>query len=80
MGPLCKQTPISGVLLSISFGVPSRGALPPGFPHRAPLDRDAPFLEPSFIHLSKSPVYEPSSRFPGYLTYFEVLVVILKTS
>jgi len=51
-------------LLSISFGVPSRGALPPGSPHRAPSEGDAPFLEPSFIHLSTSPVYEPPSKFP----------------
>jgi len=39
-----------------------------------------PLLGPSFIHLSKSPLYELSSRFPGYLTYFDVLVDILKTS
>ena len=31
--------------LSISFGVPSKGALPPGSPHRAPSGRDAPSLE-----------------------------------
>jgi len=79
MGPLWKQTPISRVLLSISFG-PSRLALPPGFSGGAPSDRDAPLLEPSYIHLSKSAVYKPSSRFPEYMIYFEVLVVILKTS
>jgi hypothetical protein len=49
-------------LLSISFGVPSKGALPPNSPYRAPSEGDAPFLEPS-IHLSTSPVYEPPSRF-----------------
>jgi len=27
-------------------------------------ERDAPFLEPSFIHLSTFAVYEPPSRFP----------------
>jgi hypothetical protein len=64
-GPLWKQTPISRALLSISFGVSSKGALPPCSPHRAPSDKDAPFLEPSFIRLSKSPVYEPPSRFPS---------------
>jgi len=36
--------------------VPSKGALPLGSSRRPPLDRDASFLEPSFIHLSKSPV------------------------
>ena len=52
VGPLWKQTPNSRALLSISFGVPSEGALPPGSPHTAPSERDGPFLEPSFIHLS----------------------------
>jgi len=60
---LWKQTPISRALLGISFGVPSKEALPPGSPHRALTETDAPFPEPSFIHLSKSPVYEPPSRF-----------------
>jgi len=53
-GSLSKQTPISTALLSISFGVPSREALPPGSPHKAPTGTDAPFPEPSYIHLSKS--------------------------
>ena len=59
-----KQTPISRALLGISFWVPNKGALPPGSPHRAPKERYSPFLEAS-IHLSKSPVYEPASRFPS---------------
>jgi len=42
-------------LLNISFGVPSKGALPPGPPHGVPSDRDALFLETSLIHHSKSP-------------------------
>ena len=54
MGPLRKETPISRALLNISFRVPSKRALPPDSPHRAPTDRDVPFPEPSFIHLSKS--------------------------
>jgi hypothetical protein len=37
----------SRALLNISFGVLSKGALPPGPPHEVPLDRDALFLEPS---------------------------------
>ena len=65
MGPLWKQTPISRALLSISFGVRSKGALPPDSLHRAPLERDVPLLELSFIHLLKSPVYEPPSTFPS---------------
>ena len=63
-GPLWKQTSISTALFCISFGVTSKGALLPGSPHRVPLERDAPFLEQSFIHLATSPAYQPSSRFP----------------
>ena len=46
--------------LSVSFGVPSKGLLPPG----SPLERDAQSLKPSFIHLSKFLVYEPPSKIP----------------
>jgi hypothetical protein len=53
-GPVCKQTPISRALLSISFGVPSKRALSPGSPHRAPTDRDAPFPDPSFSQYSQA--------------------------
>ena len=49
----------SSALLNISYGIPSKGALPPGPPHGVPSERDAPFLEPSFIHHPKPPVYEP---------------------
>jgi hypothetical protein len=63
MEPLWKQTPISRAILSISFGFLSKSALPPGSPHRALSERDAPFLEPFFIPLLKSPVYEHHSRF-----------------
>jgi hypothetical protein len=48
-GPLWKQTPISKALLSISFGVPSKGALPPGSPHIAPTERNGPFPETSIF-------------------------------
>jgi len=54
---------ISRALLSISFGVTSKEAPPPGSPHKAPSEI-APFLETSFIHLSTSLVYKPPSRFP----------------
>jgi hypothetical protein len=53
----------SRALIIISFGVPSKGTLPPGPHYGVPSERDAPFLEPYFIHHSKSPVYEPSSLF-----------------
>ena len=48
------------------FGFPSKRARPQGSLHGLPR-RDAPSLEPSFIHLSKSPVYEPlpHTRFPS---------------
>jgi len=46
-------------------GTPVKELTPPGSPHRAPSERDAPFLEPSFIPLSTSPLYEPPSRFPS---------------
>jgi len=50
--PLWKQTPIPEprALFHILFRVPSKGALPPGPPHGVSSERDAPFLEPSFIH------------------------------
>jgi hypothetical protein len=57
-GPLWIKTPVSRALLNISFRVPSKGALPPGSPHKAPTDRDAPFPDPSFICPSKSLVNE----------------------
>jgi len=41
----------SRALLNISFGVPSKGALPPGPPHGVPSERDAPFLQPSRSNL-----------------------------
>jgi hypothetical protein len=64
-GPLWKQNPIFRALLSISFGVTSKGAFPPGSPHRAPSERDTPFLELPFIHLSTSTVYDPPVRLPN---------------
>ena len=55
-------------LLNISFGVPCKGAPPSWSTSWNPLQRDTPFLEPSFIHLSKSLVYEPPSRFQVLLS------------
>jgi len=45
-------------------GIPSQEALPPVSPHRALIERDALFPEPSFIHLSQSLVNGLLSRFP----------------
>ena len=62
---LWKYIPTSRPLLGTSFGVPSNGALALDYPHKSPTERDAPFPEPSSIHLSKTPVYEPLSRYPS---------------
>jgi hypothetical protein len=47
------------------LGSPVKEPPPPGSLHGDATERDAPFLEPSFIPLSKSPVYESPSRFPS---------------
>jgi hypothetical protein len=60
-GPLCPN----------EFRVPSKGAIPPGSPHRAAIERDAPLPEASFTCLSKSPVKEPPSKFPQRGPYGE---------
>ena len=51
--------PVSGSFPNLSSRVP-----PPRPVHGASSETDAPSLEPPFIHLSKSLVDEPSSRFP----------------
>jgi len=40
----------------ITFGTPSKGALPPGSPNRAPIERDAPSPETPYDNLSEFPV------------------------
>ena len=52
----------SGALHSC-FGFPGKGALPEA-PSMEPLERAIPHPQSPFIQLSKSPVDEPSSRFP----------------
>ena len=52
-------------LFNISFAVPSKGALLPDPLRGIPSERHAPFLEPSFIHHSKSSVYKPPLLIPG---------------
>jgi hypothetical protein len=66
--------------LIISFGVPSKVAFPPDSPHRAPSERDAPSLEHSFIHLSKSPVYKPLSGSPHVLVKITGINIIYNVS
>ena len=61
-GPLWRKTPVSRANLYISFRVPSKGARLQ-VPLAEPPQRDAPFPEPSFVGLSKSPINEPPSRF-----------------
>jgi hypothetical protein len=59
-GPMETDTH-SRALFNIYFWFPSKGALPPGPPHVVPLEGESSFLEPSFIHHSKFPVYESPS-------------------
>ena len=61
-------------LLSISFGVLSKAALPQGSSHR-----DAPFLEPSLIHLSKSRYRSPKIRYE-LVMYFRDKVCVMSQS
>ena len=53
--------------------------MPPGSTNRAPIKRDAPFLEPSFHYLSQFPVnvpppqvlqWDPTERDPIYRTFY----------
>jgi len=44
--------------------------MPPGSPNRAPVKRDAPFLEPSH-YLSQFPVNEPAPQVPQWDPYKE---------
>jgi len=68
--PMERDTRLQGIftyiliyLINISFGVSSKGTLLPGPPHGVPSERDAPFLDPSFIHVD-SPFYNmPEVKF-----------------
>jgi hypothetical protein len=64
-GPLWRMTPVSRAYLYISFRIFSKGALPPGPPHRAPIER-----ERETFHL-QSPLLL-SLKFPGKRTLFQV--------
>jgi hypothetical protein len=58
--------------LYISFGFLSKGALPLGSPSRAVID--APFPEPPFARLSKSPVHQPPPGSPTWPLWRELPV------
>jgi hypothetical protein len=47
-GPLWRMTPVSRAFLYISFRFFSKEALPPAPLHRASIERDVLFQEPSF--------------------------------
>ena len=51
-GPYGNRRPFPEPYLTYSLGSPVEEPSPPGSPHRAPSETDAPFLEPFFIHLS----------------------------
>ena len=46
-GPIWWEIPISRAFLYISLRVPSKGALPPGSPHRAPIEETLHFHSPA---------------------------------
>jgi len=79
-GSLWKQTPISRALLGISFGVPSKEALPPGSPHRAPTESYAPFPEPFLVVPSVAvPSYWPHGTDFFLRSCWSLLTLILLT-
>jgi hypothetical protein len=55
--PLWKEMPVTRG--SINFRVPNIGTPPPGSLHRVPIEKDAPFMEPS-NYLSEFLVNGPS--------------------
>jgi len=59
VGPPCREVPVPKALPPISSWIPSKGTPPPGSTYRAPIEINAPFLEPTFIYLSKFPVNGP---------------------
>jgi len=61
--PQWKGIPVLRALLNISFRDPRKGDLPSSSTVRAPIERDTPFPETSFI-CPESLVNEPPSRFP----------------
>jgi hypothetical protein len=70
--PLWKEMLITRAFLYITFRVPVKEPPTPGSPHRAPIERDALFPEPSFNYLSFPGEWTPlhlhfSLRVPGKL-------------
>jgi hypothetical protein len=68
----CKEILLFQSLPLYVLRVLSKGALPPGPPHRAPIERDAPFTEPSLISL-KVPCKAAPSMYPQQCPYAETL-------
>ena len=68
-GPLWRERPVSGAFLNISSRVPIKGAPPPRPPPRSLFRERCSIPTAPFIHLSKSPLDEPSSRFPKRSPY-----------
>jgi len=54
-GPILIEMPVYRTFSTYPSGSPVKEP-PPGSPHRALLDRNAPFPEPSFKYLSEFPV------------------------
>jgi len=64
-GPLWEEMPVTRAFPYITFRVSSKGAPPPGSPHRAPIERDAPFPEPSEFLVNGTPNNSPFPQSPG---------------
>ena len=67
----------------VTFRVPSKEASPSGSSRRTTIERDAPFPEPSFVRLSKSPVNEPppSNGVPmDRVARFQSLLLVISRS
>jgi len=71
-GPYKEGSPLTGNFAYLSktssFGFPSKGALPET-PSTEPLERAMPQPQSPFVQLSKSPVDQPSLRFPKRSPY-----------
>ena len=57
-GPLWEEM-LANRAFYINFRVPSNGASLSGSLHRAPIEKDALFMDPSFNYLSEFPVIGP---------------------
>jgi len=70
MGPLYREMPVPRAFLYIFFRVSSKGAFPPDFPHRSPIERERHSISRAcFYCLLKSPVNEPPLQVPQWGSY-----------